>query len=182
MANVVNRTTKQYLVSVNTPDYPTEEWIINPNLSAVQNVDKKYWKIDGDNVVEMTQAEKDVVDLADLPKFKTTRYHEIDTRTQELVAEGFTYSGLNFSLGPTAQTQMMGIHQIKDNPSLDYPITWANIDNSDSYDLVSAADVEAFYLTACGTYRYYADSGNTLKTQIRNETTVSGVNAVVDNR
>jgi len=30
MANVLNKITKQYLKSVNTPDYPTSEWIINP--------------------------------------------------------------------------------------------------------------------------------------------------------
>ena len=32
MANVINKNSLQYLESVNTPDYPTDEWIINPIL------------------------------------------------------------------------------------------------------------------------------------------------------
>lgn len=64
MANVINRTTLEYLVSVNTPDYPEEEWIINPDLSMVQGVPRKYWKLDVDSVVPMSQEEKDAYDLA----------------------------------------------------------------------------------------------------------------------
>ena len=67
MADVVNRLTKQLLLSVNTPDYPTVEWIINPDLSAVAAVPWRYWKIVGDQVVEMTPEEKAIVDQP-LPK------------------------------------------------------------------------------------------------------------------
>jgi len=62
MADVVNRITKQFLKSVNTPDYPRDAWIINPNLSGVLNVPVKYWKIVGDIISEMSQPEKDEVD------------------------------------------------------------------------------------------------------------------------
>jgi len=62
MANVFNRTTRVYKKSVNTPEYPTSEWIINPDVSALANVPVKYWKATGDLVEEMTQAEKDAVD------------------------------------------------------------------------------------------------------------------------
>lgn len=55
MANVLNKITKQYLKSVNTPNYPIEEWIINPVLP---NCDKKYYVIEDDIVREMTQLEK----------------------------------------------------------------------------------------------------------------------------
>lgn len=66
MANVLHRTTKQYFQSVNTPDYPTIDWIINPDLSAVTGFDSKYWIITGDVVTLMSQAERDAVDAADL--------------------------------------------------------------------------------------------------------------------
>jgi hypothetical protein len=62
MANVINRTTLQYLKSVNTPNYPTAAWIINPTLPQIA---PKYWKISGDDVLEMSQAEKDAVDAAE---------------------------------------------------------------------------------------------------------------------
>ena len=56
MANVLNKLTKQYLQSVNTPDYPTSEWLINPDLPVC---DQKFWVIEGDTIREMTQDEKD---------------------------------------------------------------------------------------------------------------------------
>lgn len=56
MANVVNKTTMQYLKSVDTPKYPTEDWWINPELP---NCEQKYWKNKNGNLAEMTQQEKD---------------------------------------------------------------------------------------------------------------------------
>ncbi len=57
MANVLNRTTgaaypyrKDLRLSVNTPDYDSADWIINPDLSAVQAFDSIYWSISGDTV------------------------------------------------------------------------------------------------------------------------------------
>ena len=69
MANVIHRTTLEQKFSVSTPNFPPGLWIINPNLSSVNGVPKKYWKISGDNVLEMTQAEKDVVDAAEQTAF-----------------------------------------------------------------------------------------------------------------
>ncbi len=71
MANVINRTTLEYLESVNTPDYPVEDWIINPDLSGVAEVPRKYWKIVGDDVVEMDSGEKALVDASELAANKS---------------------------------------------------------------------------------------------------------------
>ncbi|MDH3450925.1 MAG: hypothetical protein OEN20_00790 [Gammaproteobacteria bacterium] len=62
MAAVLNRTTRQYIQFANTPDYPTVDWIINPDLSAVVGFDSKYWIITGDIVTLMDQASRDAVD------------------------------------------------------------------------------------------------------------------------
>jgi hypothetical protein len=63
MANVLHRTTKEYRTSVNTPDYPVSDWIINPVILPL--VARKYWKIVGDTVQEMSLAEKQAVDTAE---------------------------------------------------------------------------------------------------------------------
>jgi len=65
MATVLNRSTKAVLRSVNTPEYPESGWIINPDLSAVEGYDAKYWTLNGDAVELMTQAERDAVDAAE---------------------------------------------------------------------------------------------------------------------
>jgi hypothetical protein len=56
MANVLNKITKQYLSSVNTPDYPASEWLINPILP---NCDQKFWVIEDDTIRKMIPTEKD---------------------------------------------------------------------------------------------------------------------------
>ena len=65
MANVLNRTTKAYLTSVHTPDYPVQDWIIDPDVSEVAGFPTKYWSIIGDVVTLMSQAERDAVDAAE---------------------------------------------------------------------------------------------------------------------
>lgn len=62
MAKVINKTTLQLIPSVYLPDYDENDWIHNPDLSSVQDVPKKYWKIVGTSVMEMTQAEKTTAD------------------------------------------------------------------------------------------------------------------------
>jgi hypothetical protein len=64
MSNVFNKTNNIYLVSVNTPDYPEETWLINPDLSQVAGVPQKYWKYDSqsNSIIEMTSEEKAIID------------------------------------------------------------------------------------------------------------------------
>lgn len=71
MANVLHRTSGQYFESVNTPEYDELDWLINPDLSQVAGVQSKYWKVVGDTVVEMSEAEKQVVDASTLPQAST---------------------------------------------------------------------------------------------------------------
>jgi len=65
MANVVNRTTLEYRPSVNTPDFPTAEWLINPTgIELVDTVPRQHLKVVGSAIVEMSAAEKTAVDAA----------------------------------------------------------------------------------------------------------------------
>jgi hypothetical protein len=73
MSNVLNRTTCQYLQSVNTPDYPETDWISDPDLTAVEGVAQKYWKIEGDSVVPMTPEEQAQVNGAAVPAMIASR-------------------------------------------------------------------------------------------------------------
>jgi len=78
MANVLNRSTKQYVASVNTPEYPVAEWIVNPDLSGVVGVPNKYWVVNGDVVTAMSQAEKDAVDAAEMTAFRDSTAARVD--------------------------------------------------------------------------------------------------------
>jgi hypothetical protein len=62
MAAVLNRTSKVYIPSANTPDYPVAQWIINPDMSLVEGFPSQYWIITGDIVTLMDQTQRDAVD------------------------------------------------------------------------------------------------------------------------
>jgi len=62
MANVLNRSTLEYLGSVHTPDYPVGQWVINPDMSAVTGLPRKYWKLSGDIVTAMDATEQAAAD------------------------------------------------------------------------------------------------------------------------
>lgn len=68
MANVLNIHTKEYKQSVNTTHYLDGNWLINPDLSVVDGVEKRFWKIEDGSVIEMTEEEKETVINADLPE------------------------------------------------------------------------------------------------------------------
>ena len=66
--------TPQYLTSVNGAEYMVDpqalegtvvsndpDVIVNPDISTVQNIDKKYWKRVGNSIVEMILAEKQAI-------------------------------------------------------------------------------------------------------------------------
>ena len=71
MANVLHRTNKELRNSVNTPDYPIEVWIHNPDLSAVEGYDNKYWTITGDEVTLMSEAERTQVDINEVASIES---------------------------------------------------------------------------------------------------------------
>ena len=182
MADVIHRVTREYKRSVHTPDFSTVDWIINPDLSNVSNVPEKYWKISGDDVVEMSLGEKEDVDNADLITYKATKFSDIDRRTDELISQGFVFNQMQFSLSGPAQARMMGINQIRDDSAVIYPIRWNNIDDTDYYDIPNAETFRNFYLAGVGAYRSFVDSGTELKNSVRAATTPAEVDAVIDSR
>jgi hypothetical protein len=77
MANVLNRTTKEYLLSVNTPDYPETEWLINPAIPEGVDINSRNtFTVSGDAIVANSKLEKDVLDAAD-EAVRTTRVHAV---------------------------------------------------------------------------------------------------------
>lgn len=58
MSNVLNKETKEILYSVNTPDYSTDQYIINPDLDLIKNIGIENLKISGNNLIEKTIEEK----------------------------------------------------------------------------------------------------------------------------
>ena len=70
-----------YVTAINPNDYSETDWVIDPDISAVSNVLRIYWKWNGSTVVEMSESEKSVVDyfrnqVDDTPVQVLTAYNE----------------------------------------------------------------------------------------------------------
>lgn len=67
MGDFLHRTTKQLLrsVSPNSLPEPIQNYIAQPDLSAVDGQPEKYWSINGDTVSLMNKAARDTADAAE---------------------------------------------------------------------------------------------------------------------
>ena len=104
MATAVNMTTLDVYRSINTPDFPTTEWVINsPNLDALvgtgsdadPQVPKRYWVISpagSQTLREMTQLEKDAVDVSGtlLAAAKTKRKDRLQIAADSFIKGRYT--------------------------------------------------------------------------------------------
>ena len=101
MADVFDKETKRLLRSVNTPDFQTDQYIINPDF--VPDCESKYIVVELDNTIrEMTTDEKEVVDYVAPPPKPTSEQVE-ETRKSNIRAEiAKTYS-------PSDETQIVRI-------------------------------------------------------------------------
>tara|TARA_R110000822_G_scaffold137399_7_gene274896 strand:- start:61 stop:507 length:447 start_codon:yes stop_codon:yes gene_type:complete len=88
MADVINKTTLRFLQSVNTPEYPEPDWVVNPDMRAVAGVSPRYWKWDtGSGRPEpMTAAEQVALDLQAVEDARDAIVAQIDRQENILRA------------------------------------------------------------------------------------------------
>ncbi|MGH7701644.1 MAG: hypothetical protein ACREMO_00990 [Gemmatimonadales bacterium] len=118
----------------------------------------------------------------DLPVLKAVKSKAIDARTVELIAEGYAYGGKQLSLSAMAQVTLLGLDQVRDDPSFAFPVVLNTIDDADTYQVKDATDAHALFLAAVAAYRQHKDSGTQLKDQVRAAATVAELDAVKDGR
>lgn len=179
MSSVLNRTTGVYLKRVHTPDYPVEDWVINPDLSTVSGIPTKHWFIDtGDVLREMTTAEKATAYLA---SNKDERKSQIDARTSSLIAEGFTHASKQFSLALTAQANWLAVLTAGAASGLSYPHPVCAIDNT-YHDAADEAEMITMATAGMTAKASALVTGGDLKKQIDDAADQAAVDAIVDSR
>ncbi len=149
---------------------------------GTQTATQAYWhrKASGDG-----SAIEHYSQIEEIAPLQTSRMDEIDLKTRELIAGGFTYppnSGQVFSLSLRSQAKIIATHNARVDPLLRFPQRWNTNDNKGVVTIPSKEGLHAFYMTAMGTVRIHLDSGTALKDQIRAATTRAEVDAVIDNR
>ncbi len=113
-----------------------------------------------------------------LAEYKQLKLNDINKRTDELIAQGFTFDSKQFGLDVNRRLDWLGLEVLKS--SLTFPKTIISMDGS-GYS-IAEADVINFILTGAGVYKGHIASGGSLKAQVLAATDEAGVDAVVDNR
>lgn len=120
---------------------------------------------------------------------RNVKYALIDTKTQELIALGFSHAGKNFSLSANAQRYWTGLFLSvigglvtdSDTPPT-FPMEINTVDDQDTHDVLSVAEVTLIYGTMLVTVKGTIGSGTTLKDAVRAALTVEAVEAIADPR
>lgn len=144
-----------------------------------------FFKYDGSNVVECSEDEIEIRELEippaeTLEDFKAVKLAQIDVRTGQLIATGYSFGGFQFSLSANAQTNLIAIFMTKD--FLTYPIRYNTKNDEEAFDIDSAATLTNLYFTALNTKKGFLDSGTVYKDAIRDATTIDEVKSVNDIR
>lgn len=84
-------------VTFETLDEVPPHLLFDPDVSQLNGVARRYWKVSGDSVVQMDLAERQAVDAAELSEAKAAAKANIAAKTKRL-RRSITHSGRTFKL------------------------------------------------------------------------------------
>lgn len=104
MANVIHRRTLEYRTSVDTKEYLDGNWLINPDFSLVEGVDRKYWIVDGQTLRPMTHEEINQK-YVKITKYEVNEFIN-DYRTF-VFQSGFFWQGFTYETNEQSQANII---------------------------------------------------------------------------
>ena len=113
---------------------------------------------------------EDLPDASTLEEAKEMKIAQIDSRTQELIFEGFSFAGLHWSLSINAQINWGNLPQL---PQGAFPLPIQDVNGND-YNL-QYADRLNFYYAAVGAKNTHLQSGSVLKREVSDMQTIQDV-------
>jgi len=188
MADVLKKDMTQYIKSAQTHLFPGVDWFINPDVSAVGAVPFKYWKDSGGQnnghqvIVEMDQAEKDVVDADDLPAVKAAKNNEIRARTAEIYLAGFEHPAASGKFFPLDSESRFEWHASADFAAqLTYPYLIFTVED-EPISIANQGILTQYRNAAVAESLSIKNDETLLLNQVYNAVDAAGVAGIVDNR
>jgi hypothetical protein len=182
MADVMNRSTGQLLCSVNTPDFPVEEWVINPDLTLLETVPLCYVKLVGDLLVAMTTEERLVVDHGTLEQARASYLNKVDSVCEARIMYGdgveILGSGKKVSTSLSAQIKWMGWCTIIDQWEAmgnSFPFRVRTKWDDDYIEIPSAAAVKEAYGTIVNFITSTLQEAELVKSVVQVATTIEEI-------
>jgi hypothetical protein len=116
MANVLNRTTGEYLESVNTPEYDPKEWIINPDVTPVQGYPAPFWVINSDDTLSVASPAEQLRIIEQAPyrgltleQAQASKRNEVNIQRDIHLNGGWLYKGVVYDSDATSKQNISGI-------------------------------------------------------------------------
>jgi len=164
----------------------------SPNFKGTSQGDKiyLYFESEPDEEVKIviTDFYNAITEADCLHVYQTIKMNEIRIRTNQLISNGYVFSGKTFPLSRNVdgvystdpQTNILALHTSKDD--LTYPIIFNTIDGFDHFVCPDAETIEAMYLTALVTKKSYEDSATVLVQSVTLSSTKNQVESIIDPR
>ncbi len=182
MGTVLHRTTKEIRRSINTPDYPPADWLVNPDLSAVEGHPDSRWIVDGDAVRLPNESELPAIEAAELAAAKAEKMEAINAKTAALIEAGsVTVNGVAISTALTNQVSLQAIDTLVGKGIATYPQPISATDGT-QYAITSQADMDRIGGIVATFVMTKKAQGRTLRAQVLACTTAAQVEAVEDTR
>lgn len=141
-------------------------------------VDKEFYSYDGITPIEGYKIKEGFADKnISVDNLKAYLKSKVDTKTQELIFNGFPFDGKIFSMSINAQINWSNFPML---PDALFPLTV--LSKNDEEYILSYANKNTFYMTALGYKNTHLQSGDTLKKQIALMTTKEELANFIDNR
>ena len=182
MADVLHRTTRELLRSVNTPDYPAADWIASPDLSAVAGLPAWQWVIEGDTIRPPTASELAVAQAARLPAAKAERIAAVDAKTAAIVTSGVEVApGVRISTSLAATQNLQNFIHFLNMGVAELPQNISTLDGG-AYTIANMADIARIAGILARHHETILDAGRQLRAQVLAATTQTELDAIVDER
>ena len=155
----------------------------NPDLSQVDGVPVKHWKVVDGVVVEMSQQEKDSVVDSELLAAKESRIAAINAKTAALVTAGIEVESgkvISTSIAASQNLQDIAISISLGMPS-PFPQKISTLDEG-VYEIQDAADFARIASLIKSQKKTIMEAGQDLRLQVLAATTLAEVDAVEDSR
>lgn len=120
---------------------------------------------------------EDLPDGMTIKQAKQEKFGLIDAKTQELIFQGFAFAGLHWSLSINAQINWSNLPKM---PEFAFPLNMQDMDGTDY--VLSYEERMNFYYTSMAVKNTHLQSGNALKTQVSELTTIEEILNFVDPR
>ncbi len=190
MGDVFHRANKVLSQSVNTPDYASGTYAINPAGIAgllAGGVRQKYWKLTGshpsETVSEMDASEKAAED--DVPAIlavtKVTRIAQVDGVTQDIIDKGFLHDSKIFGLS-TVDIDNLNQWREKVRAGTDTYAEKMVLLNGTTYSIADRASFLQIYHTCKEALEAARTGGLTLRSSLADAADDAAVDAITDSR